>query len=64
MARLIRQTAIYKRAELKFESLIAEAMDAGENQTEIARIVGRSKQHIRNVRRRVAARESAEREGT
>lgn len=55
MARLIRAAASKKRADALLDALIVEAMDAGENQTEIARIIGRSREHLRNVRRRAGS---------
>lgn len=53
MARLIRKAAMKIRTDAELDALIVEAMDAGENQAEIARIVGRSREHLRNVRRRI-----------
>lgn len=53
MARLIKAAAAQRRATDVLELLVVEAMDAGENQTEIARIIGRSREHLRTIRRRV-----------
>lgn len=53
MARLIKAVAAQRRANDTVDLLVVEAMDAGENQTEIARIIGRSREHLRTVRRRV-----------
>lgn len=53
MARLIRKAKQKKRLDQELDLLIVEAMDAGENQAEIANIVDRSREHLRNVRRRV-----------
>lgn len=53
MARLVRAVATKRRTDARVDALIVEAMDAGENQAEIARVVGRSREHLRTVRRRV-----------
>ena len=53
MARLIRKAHQKTRVDAELDVLIVEAMEAGENQTEIAKVVGRSREHLRNVRRRV-----------
>lgn len=53
MARLVRLSKTKARTDALLEATIVEAMDAGENQAEIARIIGRSREHLRNVRRRV-----------
>lgn len=52
MARLVRAVANKRRWDSAVDTLVVEAMDAGENQAEIARVVGRSREHLRNVRRR------------
>lgn len=54
MARLVRAVANKRRWDDAVDALVVEAMDAGENQAEIARIVGRSREHLRTVRKRVA----------
>lgn len=53
MARLIKAAAAQRRANDQLDRLVVEAMDAGENQAEIARIIGRSREHLRTIRRRV-----------
>lgn len=53
MARLIRKAAQKKRLDAELDAIVVEAMETGENQAEIARIIGRSREHLRNVRRRV-----------
>lgn len=53
MARLIRAVQAHQRTADQIETLVVEAMEAGENQTEIARIIGRSREHLRTIRRRV-----------
>lgn len=52
MARLVRLVATQTRVNKQVDETIVEAMAAGENQSEIARVVGRSREHLRNVRRR------------
>lgn len=52
MARLILGQAAYKRAEKRRDALVVEAMEAKENQKEIARIIGHSREHLRTIKRR------------
>jgi hypothetical protein len=52
MARLVRKAKQKVRVDAELTALIVEAVDAGENQGEIARIVGRSKEYVRLVRNR------------
>lgn len=53
MARLIQAARAHERASANLDAIVVEAMNAGENQSEIARIIGRSREHLRTVRRRV-----------
>lgn len=53
MAQLVRAEAIRRRWAREVDRLVVEAMDAGENQREIANIIGRSREHLRTIRRRV-----------
>lgn len=53
LAQLIRAEAIRRRWADEVDKLVVQAMDEGENQAEIARIIGRSREHLRTIRRRV-----------
>lgn len=59
MAQLVRAMAIKRRRDSEVEQLVARAMDDGENQAEIARIIARSREHLRTIRRRVKAGQGA-----
>lgn len=54
MAQLIRAVSIRNRWDREVDKLVVEAMDAGENQSEIARILGRSREHLRTIRKRAS----------
>jgi hypothetical protein len=56
MARLIQAARAHERSGAQLDAIVVEAMNAGENQTEIARIIGRSREHLRTIRRRVEGR--------
>lgn len=53
MVRLVGAVAVQRHADEAVEDLIIEAMDAGESRVEIARIIGKSREHLRTIRRRV-----------
>lgn len=53
MAQLVRAEAIRRRWAAEVDRLVVEAMEAGENQREIANIIGRSREHLRTIRKRV-----------
>ncbi len=53
MAQLARAVAIRNRWDGEVDRLVVRAMDEGENQTVIAQTIGRSREHLRTIRRRV-----------
>lgn len=53
MAQLARAVAIRNRWDGEVDRLVVQAMDEGENQTVIAQTIGRSREHLRTIRRRV-----------
>jgi hypothetical protein len=54
MRRIKRAAAAKRRIDAELDRLVVEAVEARENQTDIARIIGRSREHVRLVARRAA----------
>lgn len=53
MAQLARAVAIRDRWDGEVDRLVVQAMDEGESQKVIAQTIGRSREHLRTIRRRV-----------
>lgn len=53
MRRLKQASAARRRAEEREQALALEAMDAGENQAEVAAAIGKSREYLRKLRLRV-----------
>lgn len=53
MTQLARAVAVRDRWDREVDRLVVKAMDEGENQKVIASIIGRSREHLRTIRKRV-----------